>query len=182
MLYQTLSEIITNPQFLELIHVGGCKPYHREGSAYIHTMMVIQEVSKMFPDNEFMLKVAALHDIGKIFTGIEKADGNWEYPDHAMCGSFRGILSRFIPESDPDFKSIQWFIRNHIRPMFWMSKGFDVLKRDVSQILQQREVENDPDRCTISNLCGFVICDIKGSVSDEPQTALIDYLTELANQ
>lgn len=162
-------EITRNEEFLKLANIGGHKVYHLEGDALIHTMDVVAEASIEFDKDPLFVKIALLHDVGKIYTAIRHGDDDWEYPDHAMCGSFRGVLSKFIPETDPDFKTVQWFIRNHIKPLFWKGKGVDV------SILN-----NVPsDVCTIHNLARLAICDIKGSKSVEPQDDLINYLRSL---
>lgn len=158
-----MEEILNNAEFQKLKRIGGHKVYHLEGDAYTHTLMVIEEAKKMFPDDPLMWKVAALHDIGKIYTSIQNGPDDWCYPDHAACGAFKGILCKFIPLDDKDFEVIQWYIRNHIKPLFW--KGDDWKRMGVI-----------PKGCCIRNLARLAVCDIRGSKSVEDQSALVEYL------
>lgn len=175
----TMKEIFRNEEFLKLANIGGHKKYHQEGDALIHTLNVVASAGVMFNDDPLMVKIAALHDIGKIYTSICHGEDDWEYPDHAMCGSFRGILSKFVPESDPDFPVIQWYIRNHIKPLFWMDKDPEQAVAERESLLKQREAKMHPEKCKISLLSQLALCDIDGSKSVEPQTKLVEYLTNI---
>ena len=172
----TLEEIIACPEFQKLDGIGGHKTYHLEGSALTHTMMVIAEAKKMFPDEPLMWRVAALHDIGKIYCSIENGPDDWSYPDHSIVGSLKGILCKFISLQDENFDQIQWYIRNHIKPMHWMYDG-DKVMRDIAEMKV-----NMPTRCSIDNLIKFVICDIRGSKSIVEQTSTIEYLEGIISQ
>ena len=169
----TLEEIIACPEFQKLDGIGGHKMYHLEGSALTHTMMVIAEAKKMFPYEPMMWRVAALHDIGKIYCSIENGPNDWSYPDHSIVGSLKGILGKFISLQDESFIQIQWYIRNHIKPMHWLYDG-DKVTRDIAEMKA-----NMPTRCSIDNLIKFVICDIRGSKSIVDQTSTIEYLEDL---
>jgi len=169
----TISDIFGNREFQKLANIGGHKVYHLEGDAFTHTKLVVEAACDHFGGDPFMMKVAALHDIGKIYTGIKHGEGDWEYPDHAQCGAFRGILSKFIPEDDPDFKDIQWYIKNHIKPLFWRGKDMAV---EAAKVLR----DAPSARCTIRGLAGLAICDIRGSFSVEPQTDLLAFLQTIA--
>ena len=67
--------------------------YHEEGDVYIHTMIMLDALTKM-PEYQALeerqrhiLKVAAmLHDIGKIPTTVFE-EGDWRSPHHAPTGS-----------------------------------------------------------------------------------------------
>ena len=67
--------------------------YHEEGDVYIHTMIMLDALTKM-PEyqaleerQQHILKVAAmLHDIGKIPTTVFE-EGDWRSPHHAPTGS-----------------------------------------------------------------------------------------------
>lgn len=174
-----IQNLLRNDEFQKLAYVGGHKKYHLEGDALVHTLNVIAQAKELFNDDPLMVKVAALHDIGKIYTSIRHGEDDWEYPDHAQCGSFRGILSKFIPEDDPDFRTVQWFIRNHIKPLFWMGLEEEDAVKQMDSLLEQCEALADPERCTIGNLAGLALCDIRGCVSVRPQTTLEKYLEEL---
>lgn len=164
---------INADEFWKLKDIGGHSTYHLEGNALKHTIMVYEEACKMYPDNEVMQKAALLHDIGKIYTSIEVAPGDWVYPDHSTCGSFKGILCKFIDLKDPHFVDYQWLIRNHIRPLYWNKKG----------IATDNEVYGELDKsiCTLNNLRNLAICDLKGSKAKDPKASeeLIAYLNNL---
>lgn len=170
----TLCDIFSNTEFQKLASIGGHKVYHLEGNALEHTTLVVDAAYDYFNGDPFMVKVAALHDIGKIYTSIKHGENDWEYPDHALCGSMRGILCKFIPETDPDFKDIQWYIKNHIKPLFWRGKDMAV---EATKVLR----DAPSARCTIKGLAGLAMCDIRGSLSLEPQTELLAFLQTLVD-
>lgn len=156
---------INHLQLYQLSSIGKHKVYHQEGNAWIHTQMVAQEMSKLRPNDEFALKLAYLHDIGKIYTSIEHGKDDWEYPDHSTCGSFRGILCKFISEDDPDFKKLQWYIKNHIQPLFWEGN--------------QPKLPKLMDGVSYELLRDLAICDIQGSISIVSQQDKVEYLKSL---
>jgi hypothetical protein len=171
----SLDEIIACPEFQKLDEIGGHKVYHLEGSALVHTMMVIREAKEMFPSEPLMWRVAALHDIGKIYTSICNGPDDWSYPDHALCGSFKGVLVKFISLQDENFRDIQWYIKNHIKPLFWMKRGVTYGHGELLAMTNDMPSEN----CSIHNLVGLSVCDIRGSISNEDQSELIKYLLKL---
>lgn len=156
----------------KLNSIGGHKIYHLEDSALIHTKMVV-DVMKRFSSDKFMLKLAWLHDIGKIYTSICHGENDWEYPDHSTCGGFRGILCKFIPESDPDFKRLQWYISNHIKPLFWKGKFTSF------QEIKDKQLRYIPDGCSLEVLRDLALCDIRGSISTVDNSELESYLIGL---
>lgn len=162
-----------NPtEFEKLKEIGGHSTYHLEGNALIHTMKVFHESRKCFHDSKIMQKAALLHDIGKIYTSIEVSPGDWVYPDHSLCGSFKGILCKFIPLDDPHFVDYQWLIKNHIKPLYWNKHGINT--EDVWGI-------TDKTICTLDNLRKLAICDLRGSTPKDPTASeeLIQYLQSL---
>lgn len=167
-----LEEFKKNPEFMKLQDIGGHRVYHLEGNALVHTEMVYAEAEKMFGNDDLMLKAAALHDIGKIYTSIRHGEGNWEYPDHSTCGALRGILCKFISEEDPDFTSVQWYIRHHIRPLHW--KGNKCLTRELNNLEKLA-----PTECSVSNLIKLALCDIKGSISIKKDDCTSEFLLGL---
>ena len=76
-----------------LCHTRQSPMYHEEGDVYIHTMIMLDALTKM-PEYQALgdrqrhiLNVAAmLHDIGKIPTTVFE-DGDWHSPHHAPTGS-----------------------------------------------------------------------------------------------
>jgi hypothetical protein len=141
-------KIITNPEFQKLQEIGGGQEYHQEGSAFVHSLLVFHN-SFEFWGNTPMNIIALLHDIGKIYTGRPKENGDWEYPYHAKVGADK--LELFWPKElgKAWFDNAQWFIGHHIKPLFWVDY---------------------PEFC-IENveLAKLAICDLKGSYSKKPQ-------------
>lgn len=155
-------QIITNPEFQKLQYIGGGKEYHNEGSAFVHSLLVFKNSFEIWSPG-FMNITALLHDIGKIYTGRPKENGDWEYPNHAKIGADN--LYKFIPECYRGTAyegNMNWFIANHIKPLFWTEY---------------------PEFC-IENveLARLAICDLKGSYSAKPQTDKISFLQSFINE
>lgn len=140
----------------KLRRIGGCKAYHNEGNAFTHTLLVYKAAKKIFhgSDRKMMLKVAILHDIGKISCGKKKENGDWEYPYHSPVGG--KVLDQFLPKNDPDFLKIQWYITNHIKPLFWREE------KDIEKVQK-----NLIPGVSIRNLALLAIADLMGSYTDE---------------
>lgn len=153
-------EIINNPSFLRLKEIGGGKVYHNEGDAYIHSLLVYQESLHYWQDSDMNL-ISLLHDIGKVYTGKMKENGDWEYPDHARVGAAR--LEEFVPAelaADECFmEKARWYISNHVKPLFW-------------QATPEANFRN-------LNLAKLALCDLAGSWSDKPQNLLTGFLAAI---
>ncbi len=147
---------LRNPfEFLKLAFIGGHKVYHLEGNALYHTYLVWKEAKKRFlkEEEKFMIKVALLHDVGKIYTSIRHGKNDWEYPNHAESGAVN--LYKFVSKSDPFYYTYQWYIRNHIKPLFWRYDCFDgfiVKTTDATSV-----------HCKPYLLAELAVCDIIGS-------------------
>lgn len=140
-----IKQIITSSKFQELQKIGGCYKYHNEGSAFVHSLLVMQESFAFWGNNSPMNVIALLHDIGKIYTGRQKENGDWEYPNHCKVGAEH--LLEFLPEELVDnewfIKNANFYISNHIKPLFW---------------------NKYPDAsCENKNLARLAICDLQGS-------------------
>lgn len=162
---------LQNPyEFLKLITIGGHKEYHLEGDALKHTEFVWLCAIKTWGEDHFMTEIALLHDIGKIYSSIENSTNDWSYPDHSTIGSLKGVLSKFIPVTHPLFPVYQWYIGNHIKPLFWQKSG---------NINYSPKPKGFEDYCTVENLAKLALCDIKGSHSKTPQEELQSYLLSI---
>lgn len=151
-----LISILTNPEFQKLQYVGGGKQYHNEGSAFVHSLLVFYN-SFEFWNSDIMNTIALLHDIGKIYTGRPKSNGDWEYPNHAKIGAEQ--LTQFLPEElqhDWFIEPAKFYISNHIKPLFWKEYPTPTLDN--------------------KNLARLAICDLKGSYSAESQQDKLDFL------
>ena len=167
-----LSEILNVlqlPEFQKLREIGGHKVYHLEGDAYTHTMLVMLQAIKLFGIDSPMVLVAELHDIGKIYSSVCNGPGDWSYPNHAKIGAEN--LDKFLPVSYPEFFSVQWYIANHIKPLFWRGK-------DLKIVISSMQV---PEGCSIVALAELAICDILGSLSIEPQVELLTFLQDFVS-
>lgn len=169
--YQLLSS--AQEEYSKLALIGGHSKFHLEGDALTHSLLVWEAAKDIFWNNRVMQKAALLHDIGKIYTSIEIAPGDWIYPDHSVAGSLKGILAKFVALDDLYFGDFQWLIRNHIRPLFWREKG-----------VETEEVwgaKTHPEVCTLDNLRKLAICDLMGSKPLDPEASdqLKDWLWKL---
>ena len=161
--------VLQLPEFQKLREVGGHKVYHLEGDAYTHTMLVMLHAIKLFGIDSPMVLVALLHDIGKIYTSVCHGPGDWSYPNHAKIGAEN--LDKFLPVSHPEFFKVQWYIANHIKPLFWIGK-------DLEEVIPSMQV---PEGCSIVALAELAICDILGSLSIEPQVELLTFLQDFVS-
>jgi hypothetical protein len=119
-------------------------------------------------DSEMVI-VALLHDVGKIYTGIEHGPNDWNYPNHAKVGAAK--LGNFLPLDYPQFSAIQWYIANHIKPLFWRDKD---LREEIAKL-------QVPEGCSVIALAELAICDIQGSISVTPQTELLEFLQDFVS-
>lgn len=176
--FDSLSEF-GKQEFLKLADVKGCKPYHLEGNALTHTFLVFKEMRKCAPMNGILQKAAFLHDIGKIYTGRPRKDDpeSWEYPNHSGVGADQVHL--FLGDEEPllNVEIYEWLIRNHIKPLFWKKKG----EIDTTPI-PEKDLHYIKRNCTIHYLTLLAICDIRGSISAEPQDELEDFLVDIYDE
>lgn len=157
------------PEFQKLREIGGHKVYHLEGDALEHTEIVCEYGRHMFGEYSLMHLVCLLHDIGKIYTSVCHGPNDWTYPNHAKAGAEN--LHKFIPADLPEFPIIQWYIANHIKPLFWQGK-------DLQEAIKTLNV---PEGCSIIALAQLAICDVEGSCAVEPQTQLIEFLEDFVS-
>lgn len=86
--FDTLDELdaleVLFPRIHDLKEVpAGPEQYHKEGSAYEHTMRVISEAHNIEPNNVDLLLAALAHDLGKTRTEEETLPN---HPKHAKTG------------------------------------------------------------------------------------------------
>ena len=168
-----MDSVVNSAEFQKLSKIGGHKVYHLEGDALKHSLMVVEEAKKMFPNDYKMWLVALLHDIGKIYTSVCNGPDDWSYPNHAKAGAEH--LAEFIPENHPDYKAIEWYIANHIKPLFWRGKKDKTLRREIFLL-------NCPEGCSIVKLAKLAICDIQGSRASVSQDELLAFLYKFVEE
>jgi hypothetical protein len=164
-----ITRVLQLPEFQKLREIGGHKVYHLEGDAYTHTMLVMLHAIESFGIESLMVLVALLHDVGKIYISVCNGPGDWSYPNHARAGAEN--LDKFLPISHPEFSKVQWYIANHIKPLFWRGK-------DLGEAIANMNV---PEGCSIVALAELAICDVKGSKSVEPQSELLNFLQDFVS-
>ena len=95
--YQPLiDQIMQSNEFQKLKQIGGHKQFHLEGDAFYHTMLVVKAAERKFGKGHFMVLVALLHDIGKIYTSVCNGENDWSYPHHSDGGAKRLGNFRFV--------------------------------------------------------------------------------------
>lgn len=139
-------------KLIELKKIGGHKQYHLEGDAFTHTLLVWDAARERFHGEKIcnlMEKVALLHDIGKIYTAQPDAEFGNVYPNHSPKGA--EVLENFYSTMNKDFSTIRWYVRNHIKPLFWKEW------KDATKIFP---ATNDT---YLYNLGKLGLCDLEGS-------------------
>lgn len=166
-----MTRIESNPEFLMLREVGGCA-FHREANALAHTYMVVGAMS-MAKAPEYMRLVALLHDIGKIYVTRQKPNGDYEYPNHSGVGASDECLVQFVPRTHELFTTIQWYIKNHIKPLFWQNS------KDLDAELRKLQATAPTELCSVNLLALLGACDITGSISEVEQIELYSFLIDI---
>lgn len=159
--------------------IGGHRIYHLEGSAWVHTLRVIDEIKKAYntsDDSHPMVIAATFHDVGKAMTSVHNGPNDWSYPNHAPEGALR--LGEYLNEDDPHFKMVQWFVKYHMKPQF-------VFERKELEGIMETVPDDEMAKkyCTLENLITLSICDLLGSecipeVYDE-QLAIIHHMERM---
>lgn len=74
--------------------------------------------------NKILQKSAQLHDIGKIFTGAEKADGNYCYYGHENVGTYNLLnnLNCLNLNNMSDVLECLFYINYHMLPFQWQTE------------------------------------------------------------
>lgn len=127
----TLKELgVLEENFPEIIDLVGCEQneeFHPEGDVYNHTMLVIDEASKIKQgvEDEYSFMLAALfHDIGKP-KSVSEVDGEIKTHGHDEIGSemIRDIFRRTLMRDKEVIKYVEVLTKNHMRPRWLYPKG-----------------------------------------------------------
>ncbi len=113
-----------HPEFPPLAHTPQEADWHPEGDVWIHTLMVVDEASKIVRKNNldkeasFVVLLASLcHDLGKPATTSQRADGRIVSPGHEQAGAepTRKFLSKIGVANLIKDKVVK-LVENHLQP------------------------------------------------------------------
>lgn len=155
---------VVSPVLDELTEVpAGPEKYHKEGSAFEHTMRVLEEAHSRMPDNPRILWAALAHDMGKAFTSED------DLPSHPKHTSHLGhdAVNQFVDHLDlPNVKRRLM----HDAVSFHMNfHWIDDLQ--AGTLLEMVEKFNEPKRLTSEE---FVTLGVADSLGREPAKVEMD--------
>lgn len=147
-------------------------PHHLEGSVWIHTQMVLDELS--YETDNTLLVAALLHDIGKPFTRIEK-NGKVLFRNHQNRGVFEAIdIAAYIQENLAGFKNIQ--IEHVLNLISLHHIFFDHLQNANRKTpIKLYNKLKGFDRCFIDRLYKLCVADYKGKINGESYNSLYNF-------
>ncbi len=118
------------PYFSELLALQGVPQdplYHPEGDVWVHTLMVVDEMSRLHSDNReqnLYLSLAALcHDLGKSNT-TEEVDGRIRAIGHENTGV--PLTEQFLARLSDEkalFEKIIPLVKHHLKPLQFFKQG-----------------------------------------------------------
>lgn len=127
---------------------AGPKHYHREGTAYEHTMMVMEEMQELRPNDPLAMLMALTHDFGKAFTDDE------DLPSHPNHGE-RGVehIDLFADEKS--------FSNEHTNAMKEASR-YHMRFHDIEDLRESTIVEMVQNIDTMDRLIDLAVADGRG--------------------
>lgn len=157
--FETLFELgvldIVFPSIYQLTTLKEGSIYHKEGSVFIHTMMVLEKLKNQSP----LLKLTALyHDIAKPY--CYKKYGNSS--DHENKEKVEPLLDIQIPIKLQ--KKMLFLISNHLR----ISKLNEMKTSKIAKFFESFK----KDSSLLQNLITFAKADDEGRVTDIPKVKL----------
>lgn len=165
-----LSEI---PELIDLDRTPQDPYHHAEGSAGIHTRMVLEELTKLphfqnldHSEQNTLWWAALFHDIGKIWTTRLDETGRYTSPYHSRVGATRAF--NILWDAGICWQNrmkIYGLVKNHMKPNFWVDRP-NLLK---STILLAEEVN-------LRNLLTLSWADSRGRITIP---ASLEYETKL---
>lgn len=107
------------PEIDSLSGIEQNKEFHAEGDVWEHTLLVVDEASKLknkSSDPLLFMYASLLHDIGKIYVTKQASDGRIMSHNHDIVGSerFEETL-RKMETSNKMNKQISYLIKNHMK-------------------------------------------------------------------
>lgn len=104
----------TFPELAKLINVPAGPPeHHQEGSAFEHTMMVLDEMHELRPNDELALLMAMAHDLGKSKTPTETLPNHYGHGENGARQS-REMFAR-LAMSREQVNAMKEATRHHMR-------------------------------------------------------------------
>lgn len=141
-------------------HEAGPIEYHREGSVYEHTMMVLDEMQELRPNDEVAMLMALMHDYGKVSTDEDDLPG---HPNHGMRGYERMDV----------FADNLSFSNEHTRAMKEAAR-YHMHFHNIKDLRESTIVEMVQNIRNLSRLIALAVADSRGrSPSKEVDVATI---------
>lgn len=133
---------------------AGPQDWHQEGSAFDHTMMVLQEMKELRPDDELSLLMSISHDLGKSATDEE------DLPSHPAHGK-HGVpvveeMADRLSMSNEQENAMRAACRHHMK----MQDIADLRESTVIKLVEEQDME------TIFRLIDLVEADAAGRVPE----------------
>jgi tRNA nucleotidyltransferase (CCA-adding enzyme) len=143
----------TFPELAQLQMVpAGPEEYHKEGNAFEHTMMVLDEMKELRPDDELALLMALSHDFGKGATDVEELPS---HPKHTKNG-------KHIADGMADRLSMSNEQRNVMKKAARLHMRFhdieDLRESTVIEMAEELDIEN------VHRLIDLTIADSRGRI------------------
>lgn len=160
------------PEVAELDEVpAGPEDYHSEGSAFEHTMRVLENAHELRPNDERLLLAALFHDIGKTVTPDDVLPHHYK---HAKRGKqvAKDVASRL--EMSNESEGVMWTAaRFHDRMYDIEDLREATLLRMVDRLRDDYEVSNPEDEAVVAHvtpdeLVDLADADSRGRVPSRP--------------
>ena len=158
-------------EFYELKPCKQSPKWHREGNAWEHTRLVVDNMRKYviskydfnikdeFEEARLLMTAALLHDIGKPSTTFfDNSDNDWHCKNHGEVGE--KISRNLLMNESIEFReSVCWLVRNHMVFHYFMEKGESEKRRIIERLSK--------GHASIEALTALHIADCSGSISSE---------------
>jgi len=154
------------PELARLKSVAQSREHHREGDAFRHTVMVLENLPESAP---LRLKLAAIcHDLGKFGTQKKNKDGSISFYGHNKQSAIltEGIFERFrLPKNIKE--ETVWLVDNHMEPIL------DNVKKMENRTIEKKFLKRGRP---VDDLIALARADSLGSIPETgaPDTENVD--------